>query len=144
MIIPVRDNIYILPIEEIEQVGSIVVPEAAKKRPTEGIVKYRGPLTSGEIKVGDHVIFSGYDGDKLILNDEGPLVVMQERFIKAVWTEGESYLFTPEQIKVIIMKAAGETASRFGEDERKQRLVLATAHRMCDQLDSHFYAELHF
>ena len=77
MLIPLRDLVYIIPLEDREKVGSIYVPDQAKQRVDQGIVKYRGPDVK-ELRVGDHVIFSGYSGDELITETDGLLYLMRE------------------------------------------------------------------
>jgi co-chaperonin GroES (HSP10) len=60
----------------------LYVPEQAKDRCDQGIVKYVGPLVKW-VKVGDHVLFSGYSGTLLSVSGEGRLIVLPERFIHA-------------------------------------------------------------
>lgn len=100
MIRPLRNLLYIIPIRDREKIGSIYIPETAQQRPDQGIVKYRGPQTSGEIKRGDHVIFSGYDdSSQIVTEDDGLLYVIPEDFIVGVHENAvASYVFTKEQL----------------------------------------------
>lgn len=60
--------------------GGIYIPEQAKDRCDQGIVKYIGPEVK-DIKVGDYVLFSGYTGTLVSLEDEGLLIIFREEFV---------------------------------------------------------------
>ncbi len=63
--------------------SGLYVPEIAKERCDQGIVKYIG----GEcdwVKPGDHVLFSGYTGTLVSLSDEGLLIILPEKFVIAI------------------------------------------------------------
>lgn len=60
--------------------GGIWIPEQAKDRSDQGIVKYIGPEVK-DIKIGDYVLFSGYTGTLVILEGEGRLIIMPEYFV---------------------------------------------------------------
>lgn len=66
-VLPLDDRVLVEPIEESEQVGSIIIPETAKEKPSMGTVVAIG--TSEEvkelIKVGDKVIFTKYAGEEI-------------------------------------------------------------------------------
>lgn len=81
-----RDNIAAIPIFDPDQIGSIIVPAQAKERCDQGIVKYIGPEVK-DIKIGDYVLFSGYNGTLLDVEDEGQLILMPEEFVTAVIEE---------------------------------------------------------
>jgi chaperonin GroES len=79
---------------ESEQVtaGGIVLPDAAKEKPTRGTIisvgdgrllkdGSRAPL---QVKVGDEVLFSSYAGDQFKLGDR-ELLLMREEDILAVF-----------------------------------------------------------
>lgn len=51
--------------------GGLYIPETAKTRSKQGIVKALGPDVK-DIKIGDYCLFSGYDGTMVAFeNDEG-------------------------------------------------------------------------
>lgn len=60
--------------------GGIFIPEMAQERADQGIVKYVGPDVI-DIKIGDYVLFSGYTGTNVKLEDEGLLIIMHEDFV---------------------------------------------------------------
>ncbi len=73
--------------------GRIYIPDIAKERCDQGIVKYIGidsvdeetgnPTYVGGLHPGDYVIFSGYSGQLIELEDEGLLIIMPIQFIVA-------------------------------------------------------------
>ena len=122
---PVRDLLYIIPIEpplssssiiaapetwhkQIKQDdGSVIeLPQSTRRKPTQGIVKYRGPNTTGEIRVGDHVVFRANDGDELLHPSEGRLILLHENAVLAKFIEAEDvYVFTIPQLQDLVDKA---------------------------------------
>jgi co-chaperonin GroES (HSP10) len=84
-------DLAIIPIEDPDRIGHIIIPEEAKQRADQGVVKYKGPDVRF-LSVGDHVLFSGYTGEKVSLNDEGVLIVMSEEDVLAVLGEPEPWI----------------------------------------------------
>jgi chaperonin GroES len=77
-------KVAIIPIDDPEKTpGGIYIPEQAKERCDQGIVKYVGPRCT-EVKPADYVIFSGYSGTLMFMTGEGRLIIMPEDFIVAV------------------------------------------------------------
>ena len=107
-----ENKIAIIPMEDPQRRASgIWVPDQAKQRIDQGIIKYRAEGCK-ELRVGDHVFFSGYDGTKIAIEGEGVLIIMRETYVKAV-VEGESeQLFPLQKILRIIEKCHGELLSR--------------------------------
>lgn len=68
--------------------GLLYVPEMAKQRCTQGIVRYVGKDVE-LVQPGDYVVFSGYTGSALMIEGEGTLLIMNEEFIVAK-LEGEN------------------------------------------------------
>lgn len=66
--------------------GGIWIPEEAKERCDQGIVKYLGPDCE-LLKLGDYVIFPGYTGQTVRIDNE-LLLIMNEDAVSAV-IEGE-------------------------------------------------------
>ena len=138
---PLFDRLYIIPIKAPDKKG-LIHTDQHDPRPTQGIVKYRGPGTTGEIKVGDTVFFSGYDGSVMVVEGEGELLVMDEEYIQAINLEGDNWLFTIEDVKRIIEKAANMVAVMSEEGEKE--IVIRLAERMKEQLDGDFCERLFF
>ncbi len=63
--------------------GGIIVPDQAKERCDQGIVKYISP-DEEFFKIGDYVLFSAYDGTLIQLEDEGMLIVMKSEALVAI------------------------------------------------------------
>ena len=74
-------KVAVEPLFEPDQIGSIIIPDQAKARANQGIVKYIGPEVT-ELEVGDHVLFSGYTGTTVRLEGEGALIIMPQEFIQ--------------------------------------------------------------
>lgn len=111
MIIPVRDLVYIIPFEAPRK--SVIIDTSVRdwEKPTQGIVKYRGPLTTGEIRVGDHVVFASTDGFASTIEGEGELIVMREFQIQAKMNdEPANYIVSLEKVNRLILSAGREVA----------------------------------
>jgi co-chaperonin GroES (HSP10) len=78
-----RKNVAVVPLFDTLKVGSLYIPEQARERCDQGIVKYVGTKCE-YVKEGDHVVFSGYTGTLLSLEGEGLLIVLPEQFVVAV------------------------------------------------------------
>jgi len=63
--------------------GGLYIPDIAKERADQGIVKYIGPRVK-DIKIGDYVLFGGYDGTTVRLEGEGTFILIREPFIKCI------------------------------------------------------------
>lgn len=60
--------------------GGIIIPDIAKDRADQGIVKYIGPECK-HVEIGDYVLFSGYTGTTVRLEGEGLLIILHEEFV---------------------------------------------------------------
>ncbi len=74
---PLGDRVLVEPVEEKEvKQGGIIIPETAKEKPTEGIVRALGTGKTDdngkkipfEVKVGDRVLVSKYGGTEIKLD----------------------------------------------------------------------------
>ena len=77
-LVMVRDKLAVIPLKDPDMIGSLYIPEKAKQRTDQGIVKYRGPDCK-HIRVGHHVVFANYTGTKVSVEDEGVLYIMREQ-----------------------------------------------------------------
>lgn len=77
------NKVAVEPIFDPDMIGSLYVPDSAKERCDQGIVKYVGGDCQ-YLKVGDHVLFSGYTGTLVNLEGEGLLIILPEEFATAV------------------------------------------------------------
>jgi co-chaperonin GroES (HSP10) len=62
--------------------GGIIIPNEARERDDQGIIKYLGD-DCDDFEVGEYVMFSGYTGTLVHLEDEGSLIIMHKDFIIA-------------------------------------------------------------
>lgn len=83
MIELVGSQVALRPIFDPDQIGHIIIPDAAKNKSNQGIVKYVGPKVR-DLKPGDHCLYSGYSGGFVSLEDEGLLCIMAERYVVAI------------------------------------------------------------
>lgn len=71
---PLGDRVLVEPVEEKEvKKGGIIIPDSAKEKPTEGVVRALGSgkkdddgkVQPFEVKVGDRVLISKYGGTEI-------------------------------------------------------------------------------
>jgi len=91
---PLGDRVLVEPVEEKEvKKGGIIIPDTAKEKPTEGIIRAlgtgktddNGKKVPFEVKVGDRVLVSKYGGTEIkldgkeykILNSDDILAVIE-------------------------------------------------------------------
>ena len=76
---PLGDRILVEPVEEKEvKKGGIIIPDTAKEKPTEGIVRAVGPGKKDddgktipiEVKEGDRVLITKYGGTEVKLDSK--------------------------------------------------------------------------
>jgi chaperonin GroES len=74
---PLGDRVLVEPAEEKEtKKGGIIIPDSAKEKPTEGIIRVlgtgkvddNGKKVPFEVKVGDRVLVSKYGGTEIKLD----------------------------------------------------------------------------
>ena len=74
---PLGDRVLVEPVEEKEtKKGGIIIPDTAKEKPTEGLVRALGTGKTDddgkklpfEVKVGDRVLVSKYGGTEIKLD----------------------------------------------------------------------------
>lgn len=141
MIIPVKNLLYILPIEDPSSIGTIILPDTHRKTADQGIVKYRGPKTSGDIRVGDHVFYSPWEGDVMIVEGEGKLVLLPEPAVDALFGDGDNPLLPVPTILLGIKRAAAEMMHKT-RDTREAQKIDELAARFCEHLSKRFWDEL--
>ena len=76
---PLGERVLVEPVEEQEvKKGGIIIPDTAKEKPTEGVVRALGTgkkdddgkAVAFEVKVGDRVLISKYGGTEIKLDDK--------------------------------------------------------------------------
>ena len=95
-----KDRVAIRPLADPDKIGSIYIPDTAKRKSDQGVIIYRGPEVK-ELKVGDHVLFPAYSGTKITVVGEGMYYVMPEEEVSAVLGEGER-VFTMQEIEIAL------------------------------------------
>lgn len=108
MISLLDDKIAVIPLEDPDKIGSIWVPDQAKQRADQGIVKYKGPNVK-EVCVGDHVFYGGYVGTKVSVEGEGVLAIMSESDVQLIFVEASERLIPASEILALVDRAHGKT-----------------------------------
>src|SRR6266576_215792 len=85
MLLLQRNIVAIIPLFDPDRsAGGIIIPDQAKGRCTQGIVKYLGPKCKN-VKIADHVLFNAYTGTTISLEGEGSvLIFLPESGIEAI------------------------------------------------------------
>ena len=136
-LVMVRDKLAVIPLKDPDMIGSLYVPERAKQKPDQGIVKYRGPECK-HIRVGQHVVFSNYTGTKVSVEDEGELYIMREPDVIALMDDEEAQTTFPfTKIISLIEKVEGEMHQRFGDVGP----IMAFAQLLKTEVEDQFYSE---
>lgn len=142
---PVRDLVYCIPIDDPDRSrhGELYVPEKAKQRRDQGIVKYTGPEVQ-TVQRGDHVLFSGYDGSELNMEDEGKLLIVRESTIAAIVPESTHRLVTEEEMITFLGDVKGELLTQIdmgGRSELTREAVELVCERLEAKVEDYFYTE---
>jgi chaperonin GroES len=82
----VGSNLIIHPLFPPDKIGHIFIPEQAKDRCKQGIVKQIGPDCKLDVKLNDHVFFSAYSGTLFQIDGE-TCIIMEEDKVEAVLSE---------------------------------------------------------
>jgi co-chaperonin GroES (HSP10) len=79
-----KNNIAVVPVFDSDKTeGGLWIPDVAKKRANQGVVKYIGKDVK-DISVGDYVLFSGYTGTTVRLGGgEGVVIILHKDFVNA-------------------------------------------------------------
>jgi len=84
---PLGDRILVKRVEgEEKSKGGIIIPDAAKEKPQEGLViavgkgktAEDGKLIAMEVKEGDRILFGKYSGTEVKLEDEEHLIMRED------------------------------------------------------------------
>ena len=92
-ITPLYDRVLVQRVKSEEKTsGGIIIPDTAKEKPLEGIVRSAGPgkvVDSGEtvamqVKEGDRVLFGKYSGTEVSLDGEDHLILNESDILAVV------------------------------------------------------------
>ena len=124
-------KVAIEPLFDPDKIGSIYVPDQAKGRCDQGLVKYIGCEVE-TVEVGDHVLFSGYTGTLMQVEDEGLLIIMPEEFVTCIIYE--------ELIEIPGLYARDKEGNYFNVTHEMALHVIANAMRGHTSMRSSFNA----
>ena len=91
---PLHDRVVVKRIDSEEKsAGGIIIPDNAKEKPSEGVIKSVGPgardesgqIVALDVKAGDRVLFGKWSGTEVKLDGED-LLIMKETDIMGVIT----------------------------------------------------------
>ncbi len=82
---PLHDRVLVRRLEEDEKVGSIIIPDTAKEKPSQGEVVAVGSGARGDdneivpmdVKAGDKILFGKWSGTEVKVDGED-LLIMKE------------------------------------------------------------------
>ncbi|MEL7487326.1 MAG: co-chaperone GroES [Pseudomonadota bacterium] len=88
---PLHDRVLVRRIEEDEKVGSIIIPDSAKEKPSQGEVIAVGSGARGDdneivpmdVKAGDKILFGKWSGTEVKIDGED-LLIMKESDILGI------------------------------------------------------------
>ena len=83
---PLDDRVVLLPIEKVEQIGSIMVPETAKEKPSLGKIIAVGTDDDIKklIKEGDEVLFGKYAGEEIKIDGVKHLIISRTELLAII------------------------------------------------------------
>jgi len=93
MITPLHNRVIVQRFEtQVDRVGSIFIPDAAKERPNQGDVIAVGPgrrLEDGqriqvEVRVGDKILFGKYSGTDVKVEGKELLIVREDEILGVI------------------------------------------------------------
>jgi co-chaperonin GroES (HSP10) len=132
------DKIAVIPLEDPDKIGSIWIPDQAKQRADQGIVKYKGPNVS-EIFVGAHVFYGGYVGTKVSVEGEGVLVIMSESDVQLIFVEESERLIPASEIIDLVDRVHGQMLTSIGGGTQPEQ---ALAFDTCALFRQRLYSEV--
>lgn len=89
---PLHDRIIVKRLEEEEKTaGGIIIPDAAKEKPQEGMVvavgsgrREDGKVVALDVKAGDKVLFGKYSGTEIDLDGDEHLIMREDDILGIV------------------------------------------------------------
>lgn len=83
---PLDDRVLVKPAADEEKVGSIIIPDTAKEKPSMGVVVAVGTDEDLKelIKTGDKVIFGKYAGEEFKIEGEKHLLISRADILAKV------------------------------------------------------------
>ena len=87
---PLGDHVLVEPAEEKEvKKGGIIIPDTAKEKPTEGIVRAVGPGKKDDdgktipldVQAGEYVLIGKYSGTEIKLDGDDYLIVREDEIL---------------------------------------------------------------
>ncbi|OGV67482.1 MAG: co-chaperone GroES [Lentisphaerae bacterium RIFOXYA12_FULL_48_11] len=89
---PLRDRVLVQPVEAELKKGGIIIPDAAKEKPQEGVVIAVGPgkrdkdgkIVPMEVKKGDKILMPKYGGSDVKIDDKEYKIISEEDIVAII------------------------------------------------------------
>ena len=90
---PLHDRILVTRVENTtEKKGSIIIPDSAKEKPSEGKVVAvgagkrleDGTVVAPDVKAGDHILFGKYSGSEVTVEDVEYLILREDEILAII------------------------------------------------------------
>ena len=87
---PLHDRVLVRRLEESEsKIGSIVIPDSAKEKPQQALVKAvgngklleNGKRAAPDVKAGDRILFGKYSGSEIKIEGEEYLILREDEIL---------------------------------------------------------------
>lgn len=138
---PKAKDVVIHPFEQEEMTtsGLLYVQKRKERRQNQGLVVAKGKEVPEEIEITDHVIFSGYTGDKISFEDGGVFFVIPWTHIDAIIENSDVKFFDSKTLKVILLERKGQllTEQYHGKDKKIRNVVEEVFESIIERIDSH-------
>ncbi len=143
---PIRNDVLVHPFDKPSKIGSIHVPdqEQRRHRTNNGIVVSLGPLCSDDLSIGDHVLFNGYSGDKVTV-ENGIFFLVPESHVIGKVLDSKVKLMDSETVKRLISERLGEDLMKldpqFGVNKVVRNILSQFSDSLYERLDSFIQSE---
>lgn len=83
---PLDERVLVEPVEKEEKIGSIIIPDTAKEKPSMGRVVAVGTDEELQkvIKVGDTVMFGKYAGEEIKIDGKKHLIITRSDILATI------------------------------------------------------------
>jgi len=94
-----HDRILVTRVENTtEKKGSIIIPDSAKEKPSEGKVVAvgagkrleDGTIVAPDVKAGDHILFGKYSGSEVTVEDVDYLILREDEILAIIEDSGKN------------------------------------------------------
>ncbi len=121
--------------------GGLYLPGNEKKKESQGIVIAIGPQCEEPIKIGDHVFYNAYSGDKVVLGSGGEFFLIHEAHVVCVRTDSDVEIFDSITVKRLLKERRSEMAQKYAQDVERMQVIEEVFSSIEDRIDTFTRAE---